>query len=136
GQDSRSSISPYCIKDFRAVAAEYGTLADLRTLVDEAHSRGMAVIMDWVVNQTSWDHPWITQHPERYIRDGNGVIQPLNPFPDVAALALNNTAVRTEMINALRYWIFTANIDGFRCDYANNPPLNFWTQVISNLRSI
>ncbi|GEP98039.1 hypothetical protein CCY01nite_42990 [Chitinophaga cymbidii] len=136
GQDARSSISPYCIKDFRAVATEYGTLADLRTLVDEAHSRGMAVIMDWVVNQTSWDHPWITQHPERYIRDGNGVIQPLNPFPDVAALDLNNTAVRTEMINAMRYWIFTANIDGFRCDYANNPPLNFWTQVIGNLRSI
>ncbi|MEJ7681580.1 MAG: alpha-amylase family glycosyl hydrolase [Segetibacter sp.] len=46
-------------------------------LLDGAHSRGMAVILDWVVNQTSWDHPWITQHPDWYIRDANGVIQQL-----------------------------------------------------------
>jgi glycosidase len=136
GQDSRSSISPYCIRDFKAVGAEYGSLADLRTLVDGAHARGMAVILDWVVNQTSWDHAWITQHPDYYVRDGNGVIQPLNPFPDVAALNFASAAMRTEMINAMRYWVFAANIDGFRCDYANNPPLDFWTQAINNLRGI
>ncbi len=136
GQDSRSSISPYCIKDFKAVGSEYGTLANLRTLVDGAHSRGMAVILDWVANQTSWDHPWITQHPDWYVRDGNGVIQPLNPFPDVAALDFNSSAMRTEMINSMRYWVFAVNIDGFRCDYANNAPLDFWTQAINNLRGI
>src|SRR5438445_8315688 len=64
--------SPYCIKDFQSVGTEYGSLTDLRSLVDGAHSRGMAVILDWVVNQTSWDHPWITQHPDYYQRDGSG----------------------------------------------------------------
>ncbi|MEJ7681579.1 MAG: starch-binding protein [Segetibacter sp.] len=44
--------------------------------------------------------------------------------------------MRTAMINAMRYWIFAANIDGFRCDFADNPPLNFWKQTIDNLRSI
>lgn len=136
GTDSRSSISPYCIKDFKSVGSEYGSLSDLRSLVDGAHARGMAVILDWVVNQTSWDHPWITQHPDWYVRDGAGVIQPLNPFPDVAALNFNSAAMRTEMINAMRYWIFAANVDGFRCDYANNPPLSFWTECIGNLRGI
>ena len=136
GQDSRSSISPYCIRDFKAVGAEYGNLNDLRALVDGAHSRGMAVMLDWVANQTSWDHAWITQHPDWYVRDGNGVIQPLNPFPDVAALNFNSSAMRTEMINSMRYWIFAANVDGFRCDYANNAPLDFWTQAINNLRGI
>lgn len=136
GTDSRSSISPYCIKDFKGVGAEYGNLTNLRALVDGAHSRGMAVILDWVANQTSWDHPWITQHPDWYVRDGNGVIQPLNPFPDVAALNFSSSAMRTEMINSMRYWVLAANVDGFRCDYANNAPLDFWTQVINNLRSI
>lgn len=136
GQDSRSSISPYCVKDFKAVGSEYGTLSDLRTLVDGAHSRGMAVILDWVANQTSWDHAWITQHPDWYVRDGNGVIQQLGSFPDVAALNFSSTAMRTEMINSMRYWIFAANVDGFRCDYANNPPLDFWTQAITSLRGI
>jgi uncharacterized protein YjdB len=136
GTDPRSSISPYCIKDFKGVGTEYGTLANLRTLVDGAHSRGMAVILDWVVNQTSWDHPWITQHPDWYMHDGSGAIRPLDPFPDVAELNFGSTAMRTEMINSMRYWVFAANVDGFRCDYANHPPLDFWTQAINNLRGI
>jgi glycosidase len=42
----RSVNSPYCIKDFQSVGTEYGSLTDLRNLVDGAHSRGMAVILD------------------------------------------------------------------------------------------
>jgi glycosidase len=66
----------------------------------------------------------------------NGVIQPLNPFPDVAALDFNNQNMRAAIVDAMRYWIFAANIDGYRCDYANNAPLDFWTNTISNLRGI
>jgi glycosidase len=136
GTDPKSANSPYCIKDFSSVGTEYGTLADLRNLVEGAHRKGMAVILDWVVNQTSWDHPWITQHPDWYIRDANGVIQQLDSYKDVAALDMNNPAVQQAMVSAMRYWIFTANIDGFRCDYADHPPVSFWQQTISNLRSI
>ncbi len=136
GTDSKSSVSPYSIKDFNSVAVEYGSLTDLRTLVDGAHSRGMAVILDFVVNGTSWDHPWTTQHPDWYNRDGNNNILQLASFPDVAGLNFGNTSMRTAIINAMRYWVFAANVDGFRCDFANNPPLDFWTQAINNLRGI
>ena len=135
GTDSRSSVSPYCIKDFKSVGSEYGALTDLQALVDGAHSRGMAVILDFAVNGTSWDHPWITQHPDWYVQSG-GVIQQLATFPDVAALDFTNTSMRAALVDAMRYWIFAANIDGYRCDFANNPPLDFWTNTISNLRSI
>jgi glycosidase len=135
GTDSRSSKSPYCIKDFKAVGSEYGSLTDLRNLVDAAHNRGMAVILDWVANQTSWDHAWITQHPDYYVQV-NGVIQPLNPYPDVAALNFNSSSMKSAMIDAMRYWIFAANIDGYRCDFVDNSPASFWTQAISNLRGI
>lgn len=136
GTDSRSTNSPYCIKDFQSVATEYGTLTDLRNLVDGAHSRGMAVIMDFVVNGTSWDHPWITAHKNWYVQDGSGNVQQLANFSDVAALNFSNTDMRTAIITAMRYWVFAANVDGFRCDFANNPPIDFWTQAIGNLRSI
>ena len=136
GTDSKSSNSPYCIKDFRSVGAEYGSLTDLRTLVESAHKKGMAVILDWVVNQTSWDNPWITQHPDWYIRDANGVIQQLDSYTDVAALDMNNPSVQLAMDSAMRYWILAANVDGFRCDYADHPPVSFWQKTISNLRSI
>jgi len=131
---SQSVNSPYSWKDFTSIGSEFGTLTDLRALVDGAHSRGMAVIMDWVANQTGWDHPWITAHPDWYVQSG-GVIQSLNGWTDVAALSMTNTSMQAAMITALRYWVFTANIDGFRCDYANNAP-GFWTPVISNLRGI
>ncbi len=51
--------SPYSVKDYKQVGAEYGTLDDLRLLVEEAHNRGMAVILDWVANHTAWDNPWL-----------------------------------------------------------------------------
>jgi glycosidase len=136
GKDSKAVNSPYCIKDLNAVGAEFGTLDDMRRLVDGAHSRGMAVMLDWVANQTSWDHPWITQHKDWYLQDGSGNIIQLNSYADVAALNFSNAEMCTAMINAMRYWVFTANIDGFRFDYADNPPISFWQQAITSLRGI
>ncbi len=136
GTGSKSFNSPYSIKDLTSVGSEFGTLNDLRRLVDSAHNRGMAVILDWVANQTSWDHPWITQHKDWYLQDGSGNIIQLGSYSDVAALNFSNAAMVTAMINAMRYWVFTTNIDGFRFDYADNPPTSFWQQAISSLRGI
>jgi len=132
----KSVNSPYCIRDFRSVGSEFGTLTDLQNLVAGAHTRGMAVILDWVVNQTSWDHPWITQHSDFYLKDGSGNIQSLPGFTDVAALNFASTPMRDSMISSMRSWVFTANVDGFRCDFADNPPVDFWQQAISSLRGI
>ena len=132
----KSINSPYCIRSFDSVGTEYGTLTDLRNLVDGAHSRNMAVILDWVVNQTSWDHPWITQHPDWYLHDASGNIEALSGYSDVAALNFASTAMRSAMIIAMKSWVFRANIDGFRCDYADNPPIDFWQQAIDTLRNI
>lgn len=93
-------------------------------------------MIDWVTNQTSWDHPWITEHKDWYLQDGDGNILQLNTYSDVAALDFSNTDMRAEMINAMRYWVFTANIDGFRCDFADNPPIDYWQEAITSLRGI
>lgn len=130
GTDAQSSPSPYCIKDFKAVASEYGDLNSLRQLVDAAHARGIAVILDIAINGTSWDHLWRTTNPEYYTGSQ------LGPFADIAELDLNSSATRAAIIDAMRYWIFAANIDGYRCDFANNPSIGFWSEVIGNLRSI
>src|ERR1700744_1399388 len=50
----KSINSPYCVKDPEGVNANFGTLTDLRALVAAAHSKGMAVIMDWVADGHSW----------------------------------------------------------------------------------
>ena len=48
----------YDVSDYRNVHSDYGTLADFRHFVRQAHARGMRVITDFVVNHTSDQHPW------------------------------------------------------------------------------
>ena len=130
--------SPYSVKDYKAVNPEFGTLADLRTLVEEAHSMDMAVILDWVANHTSWDTSWISNHPDWYQQDtdGNIIAPPGTGYNDVAQLNYENTEMKAAMIDAMEYWVYNANIDGFRCDFADAVPDNFWKEAITKLRSI
>lgn len=134
----KSVNSPYCVKDYVSVGAEFGTLADLRALVDGAHSRNMSVMLDWVANHTAWDHAWITTHKDWYLQDaaGNILSPPNTTFTDVAQLNFSNTAMRLAMIKSMKYWMYAANIDGYRCDYADSPPADFWKQAIDSLRKI
>ncbi|UZN04487.1 maltose alpha-D-glucosyltransferase [Cellulomonas sp. S1-8] len=48
----------YDVADYTAVAPQYGTLDDFRTLVTECHRRGMRIVVDLVMNHTSDQHPW------------------------------------------------------------------------------
>ena len=130
--------SPYSVKDYQKVSAEYGSLADLRALTDQAHALGMAVILDWVANHTSWDHPWISAHPEWYSQNANGQIitPPGTNWNDVADLNFDQTAMRKAQIDAMKYWILEANVDGFRCDYADGVPFDFWTEAVSTLKAL
>jgi maltose alpha-D-glucosyltransferase/alpha-amylase len=48
----------YDISDHYAVLPEYGSVEDVKQLMEEAHRRGIRVIMDLVMNHTSDEHPW------------------------------------------------------------------------------
>ena len=128
--------SPYCVRDFKNVNPRYGTLADLKTLVETAHSKGMKVILDWVANHTSWDNPWVKQHPDWYVHDDNGNIISPSGWTDVAQLDFSNPAVREAMTDAMKYWIEETGIDGYRCDYADGVPNDYWTDLINTLRGL
>ncbi|QNG21315.1 maltose alpha-D-glucosyltransferase [Rhodococcus triatomae] len=56
--DSPLRDGGYDIRDFRSVLPEYGTVDDFVHLFDEAHSRGIRVITDLVMNHTSDTHAW------------------------------------------------------------------------------
>ena len=128
--------SHYSIKDYRSLNANYGTKEDFQKLVNEAHKNGIYVIIDWVANHTSWDHDWITQHPDYYTRDKAGkMIAPFD-WTDVAELDFNNKNLRKAMLDDMKYWLTEFNIDGFRCDVAGEVPTDFWDNATTELNKI
>lgn len=62
----------YATTDFRAIAPEYGTLADFDELLAQAHRRGIGVVMDYVINHSAAQHPMFQQ----------ALLGPDNPFRD------------------------------------------------------
>ncbi len=136
--------SPYSVNDFKSINPDYGTPEDLDFLIEAAHANGMYVVMDWVANQTGWDHQWITGHPEYYVRDEKGKIQdPSNSktgepwgWTDVAELNYDNPELRKMMVQEMLYWVKNHEIDGFRLDAAQEVPSDFWDVARDSIKNI
>ena len=127
--------SPYAPKDYYAVWSKYGTLDDLKAFVSAAHQQGMQVWLDWVPNHTGTGAVWVTEHPEYYVWNGTEIKHP-NDYSDVLQLAMKQTATQDAMIDAMKYWIDVADIDGYRCDYVSSAeiPADFWKRAIPELK--
>ena len=133
----KSKNSPYSISDYKQVNPEFGTLDDMKALVDSCHAHGMSIILDWVANHTAWDNVWMKDHKDWYTQDstGNVIFPPGTDWTDVADLNYDNKDMRAAMIDAMKFWITEIGIDGFRCDVADQVPADFWKDAISQLRA-
>ena len=131
--------SPYCVKDYKGVNPAFGSLDDLKALVDAAHSKDMKVMFDWVANHTAWDNPWVKEHPEWYAKDEKGeIVFPTadGAWEDVALLNYENKDLWLAMEDALVYWVTNLSIDGYRCDYAHGVRDEFWKDAIPKLKAV
>ena len=119
--------SPYAVKDYYGINPDYGTTADLKRLIAESHKRGLKVIIDVVVNHTAWDNALIKEHPEYYKKnDKDEIIPPVPDWADVAGLDYSKPELRRYIIEMLKSWIRSYDLDGFRCDVALFIPTDFW----------
>ncbi|EHA6098350.1 alpha,alpha-phosphotrehalase [Staphylococcus pseudintermedius] len=59
--DSPMNDNGYDIRDYYQVNAQFGDKDDLRTLINEAHARGLKMMLDIVINHTSTEHEWFQQ---------------------------------------------------------------------------
>lgn len=145
---SSPSYHGYDVTDYRVVNPDYGTLDDLKKLTDEAHKRGIKVIMDLVVNHTSVENPWFKEamadpnspyrswyhfaHAEDSVKaDGAVGSNPWHETSDgkskylgvfwegMPDLNFDNDAVRKELISIGQYWL-EQGLDGFRLDAAKH----------------
>ena len=128
--------SPYSVADYTAINPEYGTEADFKAFVDEAHRLGLKVILDWVANHSAFDHAWITEHRDWYVSRPDGSISNAMDYggretdwTDVAELNYDKPGLRRAMIAEMRWWVDSMDIDGFRADVARGVPPDFWAEA-------
>jgi len=119
--------SYYACSSYRAINKEFGTCDEFKSLVNDIHSMGMKVIIDWVANHTGWDHPWTKTNPQYYksYRKESRFYSPEGML-DVIELDYSNSEVQQAMIAEMKWWIDEFDIDGFRCDLASWVPSAFW----------
>lgn len=135
-----ASYHGYDVTDYYTVEQDYGTQEDFLRLIDEAHRRGIAVIVDLVLNHTSSGHPWFEEasagNPEfrdwyvwaeeasgqrgpwgqqLWYAGGDGYYYAVfwSRMPD---LNLENPKVTAEIESIARYWLEEMQVDGFRMD--------------------
>jgi glycosidase len=129
--------SYYSVKDFMDVNPEFGTMEDLKSVIDKTHDLGMYVMLDWVPNHTAWDNHLTVDHPEFYAKDSTGKFTPPigTDWTDVIQLDWSQKGLHDYMISAMSFWV-KLGVDGFRVDHPHNTPVEFWERARTELNRI
>lgn len=117
----------------------YGTVEDYKTFIDECHKRGIAVILDIVINHATGLHPWM-----KMWCGSDGQAASNNPFFNKVARHPYNVfhdfnheyaKTREYFKTMLQYWLTEYNIDGYRFDLSkgltqknSGSNVNTWNQ--------
>lgn len=140
------SYHGYDVLDYRGINPQYGTLEDMDRLIQAAHDRGMKMIIDFVLNHSSVQHPWFVdsargpssprrewyswraEAPQGWRRPwdsapvwhlNNGAYYYALFWSGMPDLNLSNPEVEAEMHDSMRFWL-ERGVDGFRVDAARH----------------
>lgn len=138
------SYHGYDVTDYYDVNPQYGTLDDFKRLLAAAHKRGIRIIIDFVLNHTSREHPWFVQAQDRQSPYRNWYIwSDIDPgftgpwgekvwhysssgyyyavfWEGMPDLNYKNPAVTAQMQEVARFWLQDVGVDGFRLDGARH----------------
>jgi len=139
-QDS-PSYHGYDGVDYRSINPDYGTMADFEAFLAAAHARGIKVIIDYVMNHCSNDHPWFVASANNdpayrdyfrwssYDPGGSGpwgqTVWHWNSYQNwyyglfsggMPDLNYETPAVKDSMFQIADYWLDEIGVDGFRLD--------------------
>jgi cyclomaltodextrinase len=115
----------YAVTDYFHTNPRYGSEDEFRTLVGTAHGHGIRVLIDFVPNHTSDQHPYFVdaeRHGRRspyhsfYDRDADGRPTHYFDWTNLPNLNYSNADVEAFMTEAFTYWVREFDVDGFRVD--------------------
>ncbi len=117
----------YAVTDHFSVRPELGDMESLRALVTASHERGLRVILDMPLNDTSNKHPYFLQALDYkqqsrywgfYERTAKGAPVTYFNWKDLPNLEYADGEVQRLAIEAALFWLREADVDGFRLDAA------------------
>lgn len=138
----------YAVIDHFRLREGLGSDADLRALVRGAHDRGMRVIMDFVPNHLSDQHPYFrdlqrkgqaSAYRDFFARDDAGRVANYFDWDNLKNLNFDHPEVRRMVIEAFAYWVREFDIDGFRVDVAWGPrerAADFWPAWAAEMKRL
>ena len=148
----------YGAVDFYGVEEHFGTLADLRALVDAAHAAGLKVVQDQVANHTGPYHPWVSDPPtptwfngtaERHVANTWQTWTLQDPhatramqratldgwFIDILPdLNQDDEEVARYLVQNSLWWVGITGIDAIRQDTWPYVPRTFWQRWMEALK--
>ena len=134
----------YDATDYFDIEPRLGSKSDLRHLLDEAHSKGLRILLDFVPNHWSQAHPTfqaaLQDRNSPYVNWYNFTRWPdqYETFFGVKSLPqinLRNPQARQHLLDAATYWL-EFGVDGYRLDYAIGPTPDFWADFRRVTRQI
>ena len=124
----------YDATDYYTVEPRFGTNADLKALIEKAHQRGIRVILDFVANHWSNEHPTF-QAAQRDENSEYRAWYTWQRWPDeytsffgvkgMPQVNLKHKPASDHLLACAQYWLENG-VDGYRLDYAPGPPHTFW----------
>ena len=127
----------YNPSSYHEVSKRFGTNEDLRALIATAHRRGMRVVLDFVANHTSDEHPAFvaarqgdSPQADEWYDFGANYRNGYLTFYDVTSMPVLRTdtaPVRDYLVEAARHWLSDFGADGLRLDNVSGPTHAFWT---------
>src|SRR5699024_693393 len=96
----------YWIEDFYEINHEFGTMDDLRQLIEEAHQRDLKVVMELVTNYVALSHPFVTDLNKQDWFTQNQIKQtPATAWlENVAVLDQDHQEVADYLIDVAKFW--------------------------------
>ena len=155
-----STYHGYATTNYYQVDPRFGTNDEYRRLCDEAHSRGLKVVMDMIFNHCGDYHPWLKDMPchdwfnqpdykNNYLQTSYKLTPVMDPYasevdlketvegwfvPSMPDLNHHNVHVMNYLIQNSVWWIETVGIDGIRMDtypYAYADAMARWMKVLN-----
>ncbi|PWU10251.1 MAG: amylo-alpha-1,6-glucosidase [Verrucomicrobia bacterium] len=136
--------SPYAALDLSAIDPALVVFDKRTTGVDQfreltyaVHLRGGSVFLDIVINHTGWGSDLQENHPEWFVRHGDGAFASPGvwgvTWEDLVELKHDNVALWDDLSEVFLTWC-RRGVDGFRCDAGYKVPVAAWQYIIARVQ--